>query len=214
MTDKLIIENALNFTKNFFKNEASGHDYFHTLRVYKLAMNLAREENADEKITALSAILHDADDRKISPTTYENKDNARSFLISQNVNNDDIEKIIKIISEVSFKGTDSVVPSSIEGKCVQDADRLDALGAIGIARAFAFGGNRNREMYNPEIKPKENMNSEQYANNENSTTVNHFYEKLFLLKDMMNTETAKKIAMEREDFMHKFLEEFYREWNL
>lgn len=208
-----VIENALKFVKDFFENEASGHDYFHTLRVYNSAVEFAQNEGANAEITALSAIFHDVDDRKLSPETFSNKENARRFLNSQNLNREEIEKIIEIIGEVSFKGTDSVKPKSLEGQCVQDADRLDAIGAVGIARAFAFDGNRNRKMYDPDIKPKINMSAREYAENDNSTTVNHFYEKLFLLKDMMNTETARTLAQERDEFMHKFLDEFYKECN-
>lgn len=206
-----IIESALGFVKTYFEGEASGHDCFHTLRVYKTAVKLAEKENADVETVALAALLHDVDDRKLSPETCKSKDNARRFLLSQGVECEEIEKITKIIDEVSFKGTDSVVPETAEGKCVQDADRLDAMGAVGIARAFAYGASRGRKMYDPNVKPKISMNGEEYINNETSTTVNHFYEKLFLLKEMMNTEAAKEIAEERDSFMHKFIDEFLNE---
>lgn len=211
--NEILIEKALASVKKLFEGNSDGHDFFHTERVYKTALKLAKTENADLEITALAAILHDADDRKLSPETCENKLNAGNILTELGIDSERQTAILKIISEVSFVGTDSPVPESIEGKCVQDADRLDAMGAIGIARAFAFGGSRGRQMYNPDIKPTLNADSRTYAKIENSTSVNHFYEKLFLLKDMMNTEAAKRIAKEREQFMKEFLEEFYKEWN-
>ncbi len=211
--NEILIEKALASVKKLFEGNSDGHDFFHTERVYKTALKLAKTENADLEITALAAILHDADDRKLSPETCENKLNAGNILTELGIDSERQTAILKIISEVSFVGTDSPVPETKEGKCVQDADRLDAMGAIGIARAFAFGGSRGRQMYNPDIKPTLNADSRTYAKIENSTSVNHFYEKLFLLKDMMNTEAAKRIAKEREQFMKEFLEEFYKEWN-
>ena len=207
-----IIEKALSFVEDFFKQEFSGHDYFHTLRVYKMATHIAQKENADVEIVQLAALLHDVDDRKISPDTCENKDNARHFLAENKVGKETIEEIVKIIGEISYAGKDSVTPATLEGKCAQDADRLDAIGAIGIARAFAYGGNHNRVMYDPEIKPNMDMGKEAYYNSK-STTVNHFYEKLFLLTDLMNTPTARKIAQERELYMKTYIEEFMAEWD-
>lgn len=207
-----IIENALVFVKDFFDQEFSGHDYFHTLRVYKMATHIAEKENANVETVQLAALLHDVDDRKLSPETWERKDNARRFLAENGVDAKTIEGICRIISEISYAGKDSVTPSTLEGKCAQDADRLDAIGAIGIARAFAYGGNHNRQMYDPEVKPNENMGKEEYYKSQ-STTINHFYEKLFLLTDLMNTSTAKEIAKNRERYMKAFIEEFMAEWN-
>lgn len=210
--NKMIIHNALEFVKKTFHDDYSGHDYFHTLRVYEMATRIAQEEDADLTIVQLAALLHDVDDIKLSPETYVNKDRAVAFLREHGTPDAITKKICNIISEVSFRGTDSTMPETIEGKCVQDADRLDALGAIGVARAFAYGGNHNRVIYDPNIKPTVNMDADQYQNHI-STTINHFYEKLFQLKGLMNTDTAKKIAEQRENFMKMYVSEFLDEWN-
>ena len=182
-----MIENAIKYVKQIFADDCSGHDYHHTMRVSRLAVQIAKKEKADLLIVQLAALLHDVADAKL-------------------------EAVCKSIEEVSFAGTDSVVPSTIEGKCVQDADRLDAMGAIGIARAFAYGGSKGRKIYDPEIKPRVNMSKEEYRQNQNSTSINHFYEKLLLLKDMMNTDAAKRIAEHRQAVMEAYLEEFMAEW--
>lgn len=205
-----IIELARAYVKNKFENEYSGHDYFHTLRVFNMATNIAKSEGADIEMVQLAALLHDVDDRKISPQTYKKQTNARSFLKLNSVDDIRIESICQIIREISFGANDSA-PTTLESKCVQDADRLDAIGAIGIARAFAYGGNHNRHMYHPEIKPQLNMTKEEYVKSE-STTINHFYEKLFKLTDLMNTNTAKSIAIERDKYMKQFVLEFMDEW--
>ena len=207
-----VINKALEFVKNIFENDFSGHDYFHTLRVFNMATQIANNENANLITVQLSALLHDVDDIKLSPQTHESKANAKRFLNQIGASDDDIDKILKIISEVSFIGKDSVIPSSLEGKCVQDADRLDAIGAIGIARAFAYGGSHNRYMHHPDIKPKLNMTKEEYRSHK-STTINHFYEKLFNLTAMMNTQTAKNIAIAREKYMKEYIAEFMAEWD-
>ena len=206
---KEIIDRAAAYVREKFENEYSGHDWFHTLRVFKTVTRIAEAEGADVETVQLAALLHDVDDRKLSPETYEDKANAREFLSENNVDAGKIEGICRIIGEISF--AENCVPSTLEGKCVQDADRLDAIGAIGIARAFAYGGNHNRLMYHPDVKPNLNMSKEEYVNSK-STTVNHFYEKLFKLTDMMNTETAKSIAREREEYMRGFVDEFLNEW--
>ena len=207
-----MIESAIKFVKGIFAYDCSGHDYHHTMRVYRLAMQIAEQENADMLIVQLAALLHDVDDVKLSPETHEAKKNAVGFMKNNGVDEKVIASVCKIIDEVYFAGTDSVVPSTLEGKCVQDADRLDAIGAIGIARTFAYGGSKGRRIHDPDIKPMTNMNKADYHQNHNSTSINHFYEKLLLLKDMMNTETAKKMAMHRQAVMEDFLEEFMAEW--
>ena len=209
--DKSVVDLALEFAKRFFEGEASGHDYFHTYRVYKNAEMLANKmPEADKELCLLGAILHDVDDDKISPETHENKDNARRFLNSVNYSEDRIEVLCKIIGDVSF--SEGVKPESVEGMIVQDADRLDAIGAIGIARTFAYGGNKGREIYNPDIKPELNRTKEQYRQSK-PPTINHFYEKLLLLEELMNTEIAKNVARKRTEFMENYLEEFFAEWN-
>ena len=205
-----IIENAIGYVKEKFEKEFSGHDYFHALRVYKMATRIAEREGADLEIVQLAALLHDVDDRKISPDTYEDQTNAKSFLARDGVSAEASERICRIIRELSFGAHDSA-PSPLEGKCVQDADRLDAIGAIGIARAFAYGGSHRRHMYHPDIKPNLNMTKEEYVKSE-STTINHFYEKLFKLTALMNTQTAREIAKAREGFMREFVGEFMDEW--
>ena len=185
---------------------------YESMRVYRLAIEIAEQENADMLIVQLAALLHDVDDVKLSPETHEAKKNAVGFMKNNGVDEKVIASVCKIIDEVSFAGTDSVVPSTLEGKCVQDADRLDAIGAIGIARTFAYGGSRGRKIYDPEIKPKMKMNKDEYQKNKNSTSINHFYEKLLLLKDMMNTTEGRKLAEHRQVVMQEFLNEFMLEW--
>ena len=207
-----IIDNALEYVKKIFESDFSGHDYFHTLRVYKTAVRIAKAEGADVKIVSLAALLHDVDDIKLSPKTYENKDNARAFMSKNGIDKATADKICEIIDEISYKGTNSVEPKTLEGKCAQDADRLDAIGAVGVARAFAFGGNHNRVMHDPDIPPALNMSGEEYRRHI-STTVNHFYEKLFNLADMMNTNTAREIAASRNQYMKDYISEFLAEWD-
>ena len=204
-----LISRAAEYVRAKFENEYSGHDWFHTLRVFKAATRIAEAEGADVETVQLAALLHDVDDRKLSPETCANKDNARAFLAENGVDERRIDLICRIIGEISF--SEGCVPSTLEGKCVQDADRLDAIGAVGIARAFAYGGNHNRLMYHPDIAPNLNMTKEEYSASK-STTLNHFYEKLFRLADMMNTETARLIAHERDAYMRGFVAEFLDEW--
>ena len=209
-----IINNTILFVKNQLTHAEGGHDWFHIERVYKNALLIAEEEECDLTVVKLAALLHDIADSKfhggdesVGPKT------ARTFLESQNVSEAIISHVIAIIENISFKGGNFEKDfHSKELEIVQDADRLDAIGAIGIARTFNYGGFKNRQLYNPNIQPNLNMSKEEYKNSE-SPTLNHFYEKLLLLKDKMNTETGKKIAQKRHDFMVTFLSQFYAEWD-
>lgn len=213
MNKELIIENSINFVKQTLDGAEGGHDWWHIQRVWQLARTISESESADAFVVQLGALLHDIADAK-----FHNGDEtigaqlAADFLKTQNVSDDVIEHVVAIIDNVSFKGgnTDQKF-KSIELDIVQDADRLDAIGAIGIARTFNYGGFKNREMYNPEIAPKLDMTKEEYRNS-TAPTINHFYEKLLLLKDRMNTSTGKQMAEHRHRFMEQFLEEFYAEW--
>ena len=211
-----MVEKAKDLARELMEKDGSGHDHFHTLRVYRTALTIAREEaqetSLDMQAVALIALLHDVDDRKLSPETYETLAHARNFLEENDVSREYQEFILSGIRQISFKGTDSKAPDSLEAACVQDADRLDAIGAIGIARAFAYGGSRNRALYDPKEKPDLNMDFKTYSKSQ-SHTINHFYEKLLLLKDMMNTRAGKQMAEHRHCYMEAFLEEFYREWD-
>ena len=207
-----MIQRAIDYITELFAGDFSGHDADHTLRVFRLAVRLAEAEGADRETVALAALLHDADDRKLSPETCEGKLRARAFLEKEGIPEERIREILQIIGEVSFRGTDSVVPETVEGKCVQDADRLDAIGAVGIGRAFAFGGSRGRAMYDPADIPGEMPDGTTYEARSGST-VAHFYEKLLHLEAMMNTPTARALARRRHIFMETFLEEFLAEWD-
>ena len=208
-----IINNTILFVKQQLENAEGGHDWFHIERVFKNAMLIAKNEVCDTTVVQLGALLHDIADSKfhdgdetIGPKT------ARTFLENQKVDQTTIQHVINIIENVSFKGGNLAKNvSSIELDIVQDADRLDAIGAIGIARAFNYGGFKNRALYNPEIAPNLKMSREEYKNSQ-SPTLNHFYEKLLLLKDKMNTQTGKQIALERHKYMEGFLAQFYAEW--
>lgn len=211
MNDNLI-EKTKEYVKEFFKNDFSGHDYYHTMRVYNLAKSIAKSEGGDIEIVGLSALLHDVDDYKLVEKNDEPFHNAKVFLRSNKVDENKINDICRVISTISYKGTDTVTPVTLEGKIVQDADRLDAIGAIGIGRTFAYGGSRNISMHIPGLEYKENMNAEEYYKNK-GTTISHFYEKLLKLKELMNTDTAKKMAEDRHTYMENFLNEFFEEWD-
>lgn len=216
MTKEQIIQNTIDFVKQTLAGAEGGHDWFHIERVYKNALLIAKEENVDEFIVALGALLHDIADAKFydgDETVGPKK--ATDFLLSQDVEKSIIEHVVKIIENISFKNSlsaDGTRFTSKELAVVQDADRLDAIGAIGIARAFNYGGFKNRELYNPAIEPNLTMTKEEYKKS-SAPTINHFYEKLLLLKDKMNTLTGQRIATDRHKFMEQYLEQFYNEWN-
>lgn len=210
-----IIETTKIFVQSKLATAEGGHDWFHTERVFKNALLISKNENVDELVVALAALLHDIADSKfndgdetVGPVT------ARQFLFEQNVDGKVIDHVVAIIENMSFKNSFDKGKNftSLELQVVQDADRLDAIGAIGIARCFNYGGFKNRAIYNPEIEPKLNMTKSEYKNSD-APTINHFYEKLLLLKDKMNTKTGKQIATKRHNYINGFLEQFYAEWN-
>ena len=215
-----IIQKTIDFVKEELKNAEGGHDWFHIERVYKNALLISENENVDKTVVALGALLHDIADSKFhngDETVGPKK--AKIFLSSEVIFRhgglapEIIEHVLKIIENISFKGGNKTQEfHSKELDVVQDADRLDALGAIGIARTFNYGGFKDRKLYDPEIPPNLKMTPSEYKAS-NAPTINHFYEKLLLLKDRMNTETGRKIAEERHQFMESFLKQFYDEWN-
>ncbi len=214
MTKNEIIRKTADYIKEELGGKSSGHDWWHIYRVWKNALHINKSEKSDAFVIQLAALLHDIADWK-----FHNGDEtigpklARQWLQKMKVEEKTISHVCDIIKDLSFKGagTKSQMKTK-EGMIVQDADRLDAIGAIGIARTFAYGGHKNREMYNPNIKPKFHKTAEQYKNN-NNPTINHFYEKLLLLKNLMNTKTAKKIAVKRHKYMEKYLDQFFKEWD-
>ncbi len=214
MNKSQIITNTKNFVKETLKDAEGGHDWFHIQRVWKNAQLVAEKENCSFFVVELGALLHDIADSK-----FHNGDEsvgpkvATDFLQKQQVSQEVIVHVVKIIENVSFKGGKEARKfSSIELDIVQDADRLDAIGAIGIARTFNYGGFKGRVLYNPEIKPNLNMTKEEYKTS-TTPTINHFYEKLLLLKDHMNTNTGRELAQKRHEFMELYLQQFYAEWN-
>lgn len=215
MKQEEIIKKTENFVKNALQDAEGGHDWFHIERVFKNAKRIAASEDVDNFVVALGALLHDIADSKFHDGDETiGPELARRFLEQQNVTEEVIVHVENIIKWISFKGGNETQQfTSPELEVVQDADRLDALGAIGIARTFNYGGHKGRPIYDPAIKPNLNMSKEEYKAS-SAPTVNHFYEKLFLLKDRMNTKTGKKLAEERHEFMKKFMEQFYKEWDI
>jgi uncharacterized protein len=208
-----VIEKTVEFVKSSFENAEGSHDWWHVYRVWQNAIHIAEQEKADIFVVQLAALLHDIADWKF----HHGDDTvgprlAKEWLKKLSVDEEIITHVCEIIQGVSFKGAGvETQMKTREGMVVQDADRLDAIGAIGIARAFAYGGHKGREIYNPGIKPEHHKSFEQYKNSQ-SPTLNHFHEKLLLLKDLMNTGTARKMAEEKHAFMENFLERFFKEW--
>ena len=209
-----IIKKTEKFIKNKLYGEGSGHDWWHTYRVWQIVKKIGKEEGVDLFVVQLAALLHDVADWKFQDGGDDSVGAiiAKEWLEKFNVNPKTISHICKIIVEISFKGAgvkDKV--SSIEGKVVQDADRLDAIGAIGIARCFAYGGSKKRQIYDPTVKLKIHKSFKQYKKGD-SPSINHFYEKLLSLKDRMNTKTGKRIAERKHKFMEQYLDRFFKEW--
>jgi len=214
MSTEDIISKTKEFVKHTLSNAEGGHDWFHILRVYNNALLIAKNESVDLLIVSLGALLHDIADSK-----FHNGDEsvgpkiAKDFLLKHKTDATTTDHVIKIIENISFKGGNELQKfKSPELDVVQDADRLDAIGAVGIARAFNYGGFKSRQLYNPDVKPNLNMSKEEYKAS-TAPTINHFYEKLLLLKDRMNTKTGKELAVERHNFMEQYLNQFYNEWH-
>ena len=208
-----LVERTTRYVKEYFENEGSGHDWWHIFRVNRMALQLAKKEGGDMFIIEMAALLHDLDDWKLFENNGQDVSKARKWLKSLGLEPNIIKQIEDIIGQVSFEGANvEVKATSIEAQIVQDADRLDAIGAIGIARTFAYGGSKGRLLYHPEIEPVMHNSFDTYKYNK-APTINHFYEKLLLLKDRMNTSTAKEMAKKRHQFMELYLENFYQEWD-
>ena len=208
--EESVFENAARFAREVFEGDSSGHDYYHTMRVHDLARTICSSEGGDMDIVRLSALLHDVDDRKLFGDNGHA--NALRFMDSEGIPEEIQAKVCHIISQISYKGRDSVIPDSMEGMVVQDADRMDAIGAIGVARAFSYGGSRGRQMHIPGESHRDDMSEEEYFANR-GTSINHFHEKLLKLRDMMNTDTARRMADHRHEYMVSFLDEFMSEWD-
>ena len=207
MDQEKILSDAKIFASQKLEGRESGHGFYHALRVENLAETIAQKEGGDVFVVKIAALLHDVDDWKFS---QENQ--TQNWLNDQEIEKETIDHVLDIIKNLSFKGAGvDTSMKTLEGQIVQDADRLDAIGAIGIARAFSYGGHANREMYNPDQKPEIHQSYDDYKTKQ-SHTINHFYEKLLLLKDRMNTKTAKELALGRHKYMEQFLEEFFQEW--
>ncbi len=215
MNDSAVLKATEDYVRESLQGAEGGHDWWHTLRVYQCALTIAKEEEADQLTVGLGALLHDIADAKFhSGDETIGPKRAAAFLNTLNLSKELVDEVVSIVQHISFKNSlDPAIeiPKSKALEIVQDADRLDAMGAIGIARAFNYGGFRNRSLYDPEIKPATHLSKEAYKKAK-GPTINHFYEKLLTLKDKMNTQTGKKLAEDRHQYMLGYLEQFYREW--
>lgn len=208
-----MVKSTAEYVQASLAGAEGGHDWWHIYRVWQNAKEIARHEQVDIFVVELAALLHDIADAKFHDGDEEaGPVKARTFLEEMKLGKDTIDHVVNIIRNISFrKSFDALSFNSPELQVVQDADRLDAMGAIGIARAFSYGGHKGRMFYDPEIKPNLNLTKEQYKTSD-APTINHFYEKLLLLRDLMNTATGKVMAEQRHRFMEQYLEQFYQEW--
>ncbi len=214
MDKNKIIKEIQNYIKKEFEGESTGHDWWHVFRVWKMAKEIAKKEGGDLFIIELGALLHDIADWKFQDNKKAGSKETRALLEKFKINETTIKHVCDIVDNVSFKGAGVKNGiKTLEGKIVQDSDRLDVIGAMGIARTFAYGGWKGREIYNPDIKPKLHKSFSEYKNSK-STSINHFYEKNLLLKDRLNTKTAKKIAQKRHKFLENYLKQFLKEWEV
>ena len=213
MDNQTIISNTIEFVKEKLKGDSSGHDWWHIYRVLTLSRKIQTTEGGNLFIIELASLLHDVADWKFNNNETLGLKIVSDWMESQQIDLKTIRSVLYIIENISYKGEgEKNKMDSLEGKIVQDADRLDAIGAIGIARTFAFGGYKGNEMHNPNLEPVSGMTFDQYKKS-NGTTINHFYEKLLLLKTRMNTETAKQLADSRHQYMQQYLEKFFKEWD-
>ena len=212
MNEQRVLQNIEDWVKAELEHEKSGHDWYHIERVTNIAKEILKHEEADAFTVIAAALLHDVADDKVSKDVDASLHSIRTLLKDNGVKNETIDTVIDIITTISFKGGTGKKLTYIEAQIVQDADRLDALGAIGIARTFQYGGAKGQAMYDPDIPVRDAMDFETYRYGE-STSINHFYEKILKIKDKMKTNTAKRIAKEREAFVKLFLDTFFKEWN-
>ncbi|MFT8321030.1 MAG: HD domain-containing protein [Bacillus sp. (in: firmicutes)] len=208
-----IIAETEQFVKKKLEKDASGHDWYHIDRVRKASLYISKKENAGNLfIIEMAALLHDVADIKLNSSKAEGQKSLMNFLQTISIKEEEKSHILAAIESVSYNGGHSIPPASIEAKIVQDGDRIDAIGAIGIARTFAYGGQKGHLIYDPAISARQEMTEAEYRDGK-STSIHHFYEKLLKLKSLLHTATAKKIAEERHQLMELFLTEFYKEWN-